>query len=542
MVYKVDSDEAIQASGVIFPITPPPPKGNSPNRQPICVATRRELRNEVRNCEHKMNEPSCLIDVCSTKLPIVDQASTDVNGLDISTKNIVFNCEESCVSKRCIIDGMGISRMFYGSYTNITFQNFVFANGYHTNDGGSMKMENNSIVTLVNCSFVNNTAPFGSALVVSDSVLIVEGVVTSIVNNTGTGPPIQVLSSHLNLSNAMFVNNKASEYVATIFMFNSTINVYDVHFQKSATIDRGTTQETDSDLHDDCNIFVAVDANNFTKKSSCMMFDKSNKTVPYIDLSESCPSPAPPSASPTQSPITCFSGNNFVEIENGIHVPMSEIRIGDYVKSSGGALSQVYGFGHFCHDLKATFLRISFDTTNDNRTEPSQLAFLEISANHLIMKKKGDKTFVIRAGDIVVGDVLSGKRVETIQFVVRRGVYAPLTASGDIMVNGVLASNYVDILGNDMLVRDQHGLGHLLFTPQRMFCQYFIDICKMEMYINGYGILAYLLVGNPFVDQQRNILDDSYCHISLIRLIWGVCILFMLVVARYKTAYNGGNQ
>jgi Hint module len=80
-----------------------------------------------------------------------------------------------------------------------------------------------------------------------------------------------------------------------------------------------------------------------------------------------------------------------------------------------------------------------------------------------------------------------------IRIVVRHGLYAPLTQSGDIVVNGILASNYVDVLDYNALW-NHHALGHFIFTPQRYFCSYFIGTCKREMYINGYSILAYILV------------------------------------------------
>jgi hypothetical protein len=92
---------------------------------------------------------------------------------------------------RCIIDGQGVSRMFYGSSCNFTVQNFIFTNGFHRDEGGSIKADNNSIISIVNCSFVNNTAPYGSAVIVNQSSLMIDGLETSFVNNTGVGPPIQ---------------------------------------------------------------------------------------------------------------------------------------------------------------------------------------------------------------------------------------------------------------------------------------------------------------------------------------------------------------
>jgi Hint module len=67
-----------------------------------------------------------------------------------------------------------------------------------------------------------------------------------------------------------------------------------------------------------------------------------------------------------------------------------------------------------------------------------------------------------------VGDRLSGQRVKSIHEVICCGVYAPLTQSGDIRVNGILDSNYVDLLELPSTIRrpDQHTLAHILFYPQ----------------------------------------------------------------------------
>jgi hypothetical protein len=182
-----------------------------------------------------MNETSCLIRVCSYRLQTSDSSSS-YNGTDISNKNIYLQCDQVCVPKRCIVDGSGITRLFYGSNTNIAFVNFIFANGFHPIEGGAIKLENNSIASMINCSFVNNSAPSGSAVQVNYSQLIVHGIEASFVNNTGIGPPLEVLSSRLNISHTIFAGNQISEYLADILLFSSTIDMYDIHFFNSMTV------------------------------------------------------------------------------------------------------------------------------------------------------------------------------------------------------------------------------------------------------------------------------------------------------------------
>merc|ERR1719230_797254 len=70
---------------------------------------------------------------------------------------------------------------------------------------------------------------------------------------------------------------------------------------------------------------------------------------------------------------------------------------------------------------------------------------LEMTDQHLIFLD--GKKNPVRADSVKVGDVLQaeGKNavVEKIELVTRTGIYNPLTSSGTIQVNGIIASNYV---------------------------------------------------------------------------------------------------
>jgi hypothetical protein len=124
-----------KGTGIIFPNSPPPMQ-YSQTPQPICVETEQQLIKQVKTCDKRMNEPSCLIDICAVRLRVSSSKdsvlnNTDYSGIDLSNKNIVFYCEKGSPTKRCILDGKGFSRMFYGSSVNVTFVNFIFVNGVH---------------------------------------------------------------------------------------------------------------------------------------------------------------------------------------------------------------------------------------------------------------------------------------------------------------------------------------------------------------------------------------------------------------------------
>jgi Hint module len=169
---------------------------------------------------------------------------------------------------------------------------------------------------------------------------------------------------------------------------------------------------------------------------------------------------------------------------------MNQLEIGDYVRANTNEFSQVYGFGHFDHDIETDFIQIIFEGTLSVEYSP-----IEVTSQHLVFVERNNKQYTIPAGDVIIGDTLSGKRVQAIHTITRRGVYAPLTQSGEIVVSGIRASNYVNVLDFSLLLWDQHVYAHAFFFPQRLFCRYFLATCKNEPYINGYGIVSYVTIG-----------------------------------------------
>lgn len=238
-------------------------------------------------------------------------------------------------------------------------------------------------------------------------------------------------------------------------------------------------------------------------------------------------SPAPTPISPPTAPSSCFSGENTVEVKDIGDIPMSQLKIGDYVKTLHGKYTQVYGFGHYDHNREETYVRFKFDDHNHHNdivastgsgSSSSQDALLlataryltasskinqastvlEISSKHLVFVNDGqNNNNPIPASNIMIGDMLSdgNKIVTSIDSIIRRGVYAPLTQSGDIIVSGIHSSNYIQVLDynkNWIFFINEHMIGHTVSAPQRIFCSYYIEYCKMESYMNGYGYLSYI--------------------------------------------------
>jgi Hint module len=223
--------------------------------------------------------------------------------------------------------------------------------------------------------------------------------------------------------------------------------------------------------------------------------------------------------------VTCFSGRSTVEGKDIGHIQMAQLRIGDLVKSHDNIFTQVYGFSHVDRNHDGIFLHFTFDSCSRESISPNQASFLEISKRHLVVVEKTEKSYLIPAGDVIVGDILSGKRVTNIKRVVRSGIYAPLTQSGYLLVSGVLVSNYVDLLDRSTLLCDLHQVAHTLFYPQQLFCHYYIEICKKERYFKGYGILAYPIIGSITLIQKT-------CE--RISLLFPFVPIFILIVGMVK--------
>ena len=104
----------------------------------------------------------------------------------------------------------------------------------------------------------------------------------------------------------------------------------------------------------------------------------------------------------------------------------------------------------------------------------------------------------VRAGDLKVGDslvrhtTLVPAMVTKITEVERKGLYAPMTRSGTVVVDGLLASSYVSVQpGREVVHLDdqvalewlyQSDLAHLWMGPLRLACHYVSSAFCGEVY------------------------------------------------------------
>lgn len=174
---------------------------------------------------------------------------------------------------------------------------------------------------------------------------------------------------------------------------------------------------------------------------------------------------------------------------------MRDLRLGDHVMVSDGRYEEVYSFGHYQAAIKAQLLEIAFvGEASPLQISPDHLLF--ISPQHTVQASS------LHAGDSVLKATASTDTpfhiVKSIRNITGHGLYAPFTASGALVVNGVVASCYVgfgqsgsiELLGGISL--SYQMLANLYETPHRIWCKYWSS-CHVENYTPE-GISQWLMI------------------------------------------------
>ena len=254
--------------------------------------------------------------------------------------------------------------------------------------------------------------------------------------------------------------------------------------------------------------------------------------------------PIPPSSPPTSPPVTptsqpvdapaptpttvnppapspqpgCFSSFNTVEVEGKGFVSMDSLRIGDSVRSNKDSFSTVYGFLHLDRKVQATFYRI----------QVGHGSTLELTGSHLVHIYDTSAQHAVQAADVKVGDILQTTRgshnasvVHGVKVVHRQGLFAPLTYSGTIVVGGIVASNYVAVLDNQLGLSSssQDVLIHAFFALRRMACSWDFARCADEKYATT-GISAFAANAAAYLDLVVS--QETSVFLQAGALAWGL--------------------
>lgn len=127
--------------------------------------------------------------------------------------------------------------------------------------------------------------------------------------------------------------------------------------------------------------------------------------------------------------------------------------------------SEVYMFLDRDENQKREFIRIETEDGHTLTATPSHLIYTWQTNEHAtVTTDTANFRFaeLVRIGDFVlvnVNSTLEPRRVKSIKQELHRGVYAPLTYDGTIVVNSIAASCYALV--------EKHSMAHWSFMPMR---------------------------------------------------------------------------
>jgi len=176
----------------------------------------------------------------------------------------------------------------------------------------------------------------------------------------------------------------------------------------------------------------------------------------------------------------CFSGSTIVQVQGKGDVAMADLKLGDKVLTDKNTFQPVYSFGHRKPDVETDFVQIYTNEAEDP---------LEMTGNHMVMAYNiAGRLQATRADSIQVGSHLLHAQkdepmlVTMVKTTKKKGLYMPLTPNGKIVVNDVVASNYISIsdkapgvVGHSswffaFLSMPEQTLSHWWMSPFRMLC------------------------------------------------------------------------
>ncbi|VDM19499.1 unnamed protein product, partial [Hydatigera taeniaeformis] len=159
----------------------------------------------------------------------------------------------------------------------------------------------------------------------------------------------------------------------------------------------------------------------------------------------------------------CFPGTANAMSATGAPIPLSNLRIGDHVMTLDSRTlklqpTRVTAFLHRDEHQYSPWIEITY--LRRDETTPSKL---RVTANHLIYRWQGRRTSVfanqLQPGDKIICNINHPEdlcQVEATRLVnaslTETGVYAPLTRTGDLIIDGVLVSCFAHIR-NDWLAQ-----------------------------------------------------------------------------------------
>lgn len=163
----------------------------------------------------------------------------------------------------------------------------------------------------------------------------------------------------------------------------------------------------------------------------------------------------------------CFPAKGLIRTEHGGTKTLDQVRLGDRIAaldSSGNIVySEVIAFLDRAPSEMRQFVRLTTESRRVLTLTPAHLVPVEGSSSIFAARvQPGDRVLVsdITTTNNTSGDLHWDKVVET-KLVLEKGVYAPLTTEGTVVVDDVVASCYAVI--------DSQTVAHYAFLPLRIW-------------------------------------------------------------------------
>ena len=176
---------------------------------------------------------------------------------------------------------------------------------------------------------------------------------------------------------------------------------------------------------------------------------------------------------PTEGGGGCFSKDSTMDVLGKGQVKMTDLSVGDMVQT-GLSYEPIYAFAHLDHTGLAEYIQIF---TKDNRHP------LEVTMDHLLwVNGKFVPASAVQVGDSIMDGNRREQVVKRVAASVKQGLYAPLTHSGELVVNGIRTSAYVSLqqaegqISGNVIIGGMdtgisfHSLNHVALSPIRMAC------------------------------------------------------------------------
>lgn len=205
----------------------------------------------------------------------------------------------------------------------------------------------------------------------------------------------------------------------------------------------------------------------------------------------------------------CFPASAYVTVEGGTVKTMESLQPGEKVLAS----SQSDGSGPLIYSEVIAFLDRDLTVRKQFYSiETDSGATLTLTAAHLLFVSVGNCSGPVMSGElrsVYASDVRPGQcvvstqeqqghlsQVTNIQIQEDRGVFAPLTRHGTVVVNGIISSCYAAV--------DQHGLAHWAFGPLRVLYNWGGPVGHQAVGIHWYSSLLHWV--------GTHVLDPTHFH------------------------------